>query len=456
MQLGVFRLIKLFALALLLFTAACANLVTTQPRGQNLDLALQARQVSEVLKVVEAPKAYSPKDRLLYYLDAGLLYYYQGDWAASNALLEEAESAFEELQTKSISRAAGSLILNDNALEYAGEDYEDIYINVFKCLNYLQMKDFAAAQVEIRRIDDKLSYLESKYARMEKELSKDPHYQPELKSSRFHFHSSALARYLSLLIYLALDDVHSARIDYDNILFAFESQPELYPFSLPPLVKPQERSAQEYLQVLCFVNRGPFKVAEELQVRGGKDHLFVSGSDPAMPALQLVWQDMQPDYYFKFSIPKMQTRSPRIASIIAVAADGSRYPLAKLEDFSLTAQKSFATKEAGILLKSLARTVAKGLAMEKAKREAERKGSTLTSLLVSITADVGMYISENADLRLAGFFPAAAYIAELPLSAGEQDIYLEYYSPAGTLVYRQKSTVMVQHKGLNLLQSWCF
>ncbi|MDD3536171.1 MAG: hypothetical protein PHC50_08515 [Candidatus Cloacimonetes bacterium] len=453
MQAGVFRLL---AFAALLFLAACANLITTQPSSQNIDAALQARELEEVLKAVESPKAYSKKDRLLYYLDAGLLHHYQGDWEASNALLEEAERAFEELQTKSLSRAAGSMLLNDNTLEYAGEDYEDIYINIFKCLNYLQLQDLASAQVETRRIDDKLSHLESKYARMEKELSQDEHYQSELKSSKFHFHSSALARYLSLLGYLAAGDLHAARIDYDNILFAFQSQPELYPFRPPSLVHPQERGSKQYLQVLCFANRGPYKVAQELQVRGGKDHILVSGSDPTMPALQLFWKDMQPDYYFKLSIPKMQNRSPRIGQVVAVSADGKRYPLAKLEDFALTAQKSFATKEAGILLKSLARTVAKGLAMEKAKREAESKTSSLASMLISMTADIGLYLSENADLRLANFFPAAAYIAEIPLPEGEHEIYLEYYAPGGNLLYREKSSVRVQARALNLLQSWCF
>lgn len=456
MQSGVFRLYQLFGIFALLFFAACANIYSTQPRGQGIDVALQSRQISEALKLVEKPKAYAHKDRLLYYLDAGLLHYYQGDWETSNALLEEAERAFEELQTKSLSRAAGSLILNDNALEYSGEDYEDIYINIFKCLNYLQLKDLEAAQVEIRRIDDKLSHLESKYARLEKELSKDPHYQPQLYRGRLHFHSSALARYLSLLIYLAEGDIHAARIDFDNVHFAFKSQPELYPFGMPDIIHPEERGSQSYLQVLCFANRGPFKEAEELQVRGGKDHLWIAGSDPTVPALQLFWQDMQPDYYFKLSIPKMRSRSPRVARIMVLTSDGRRYPLAKLEDFELSARHSFANKEAGILLKSLTRTVAKGLALEKAKREAERKGNSLASMLVSMSADIGLYLSENADLRLANFFPAAAYIAELPLPAGEQELTIEYYSPTGALVHRQKSTVMVQRKGLNLLQSWCF
>ena len=61
-----------------------------------------------------------------------MLHHYNGDFEQSNTLLSKAETAFDELYTKSIGRAAASMLLNDNILEYSGEDYEDIYLNIFK------------------------------------------------------------------------------------------------------------------------------------------------------------------------------------------------------------------------------------------------------------------------------------------------------------------------------------
>jgi len=92
---------------------------------------------------------YQLKDRVMYYLDLGMLYHFNGDYKLSNEFLTKAERAIEELYTKSISKAALSMALNDNALDYGGEDYEDIYLNIFKALNYINLNDPEDAFVEV-------------------------------------------------------------------------------------------------------------------------------------------------------------------------------------------------------------------------------------------------------------------------------------------------------------------
>ncbi len=76
---------------------------------------------------------------MLYYLDLGMLHHYAGNYAKSNEFLQKAEYAIEELFTASVSKIATSLLLNDNALDYSGEDYEDIYLNIFKALNFIAL-----------------------------------------------------------------------------------------------------------------------------------------------------------------------------------------------------------------------------------------------------------------------------------------------------------------------------
>ena len=191
--------------------SSCASAVHSQKVVQSLDNALASRDIDAALKIVENPKNYKDKERLLYYLDAGMLHHYKGDWERSNELLELAESAIEQLQTKSLSRGAGSMLLNDNTLEYSGEDYEDIYINVFKALNYLNLDERDDAFVEIRRLDDKLGYLEQKHAKMAKELLKDSKAEIKPKDLKSRFHASALARYLSMVMYEA-DQIGRAHV----------------------------------------------------------------------------------------------------------------------------------------------------------------------------------------------------------------------------------------------------
>jgi hypothetical protein len=70
---------------------------------------------------------FADKDRFIYLLDSGLLYHYAEKLTRPTPVLARAELAADELYTKSISRAAASLLLNDNVLEYSGEDYEILY-----------------------------------------------------------------------------------------------------------------------------------------------------------------------------------------------------------------------------------------------------------------------------------------------------------------------------------------
>ncbi|MDD2423937.1 MAG: hypothetical protein PHG34_06980 [Candidatus Cloacimonetes bacterium] len=446
--------LSLLFMAILL--SSCASAVHSQKVVQSLDNALASRDIDAALKIVENPKNYKDKERLLYYLDAGMLHHYKGDWERSNELLELAESAIEQLQTKSLSRGAGSMLLNDNTLEYSGEDYEDIYINVFKALNYLNLDERDDAFVEIRRLDDKLGYLEQKHAKMAKELLKDSKAEIKPKDLKSRFHASALARYLSMVMYEADRQKDDARIDYDNIQFAFASQPDLYPFSPPELMHPQAAKSNNVVRVLSFINRGPYKQSREMHVHTSENLLLLGSVDQDLDIAPIAWPGIKEGYYFKFALPYLKERNPRVARVDAVAPNGQRYTLQKLEDINLVAKRSYEAKEAMVLLKSISRTVLKGVAAEQAKSQAQKETSNLGASLLSLAMDAAILISENADLRLSQFFPGAALVAEIPVSAGQNTIRLEYYSAFGSLIYSEEHTLEVGPDQPNFINAWCF
>ncbi|HDR04815.1 MAG TPA: hypothetical protein ENN84_06165, partial [Candidatus Marinimicrobia bacterium] len=122
-----------YALILIIMTA-CASTQTSTEQFANTDDMLLRGDYQAVISQLEAAKEkeYKAKDRVLYYLDLGMLHHYAGNFEKSNEFLQKAEYAIEELFTASISKIATSLLLNDNALDYSGEDYEDIYLNIFK------------------------------------------------------------------------------------------------------------------------------------------------------------------------------------------------------------------------------------------------------------------------------------------------------------------------------------
>nr|MDK2850315.1 uncharacterized protein [Candidatus Cloacimonadota bacterium] len=436
--------------------ASCAANIRSEHTIATLDQALYQKDIDAALTIVDKPKAYKDKEKLLYYLDAGMLHHYKGNWEKSNELLQMAEDTIEELYTKSLSRAASSVLLNDNSLEYSGEDYEDVYINVFKALNYLNLGDIEAALVEVRRVDYKLSYLEQKHARIAKEMNNNEDVQVEIKSGKFRFHSSALARYLSMALYAATGQYDNARIDYENVLFAFQSQPEIYPFQPPEISQPQRNREAQPLRVVSFVNRAPYKRAREMHIHTSKDLLLIGSVDEDIEVFPIEWKGIEEGYYFKFSIPYLVQRDPRIGRVEAVTSDGKRYRLEKLEDMGLVAQRSFEVKEPMILLKSVTRCILKGLAAQEAKSRANNGSSSVGGSLISLAADAAILFGEKADLRISQFFPAEAYVAEIPLPDDTDSIRIEYFSPEGFLVYAETRDLGQTANASKLISTWCF
>src|SRR5690606_34965108 len=90
---------------------------------------------------LEKTKVYQPKDQLLLYLEKGTAYHFAGEYKKSFNDFDLAERNIESNYTKSIARGIKSFVVNDNMLVYDSEDYEDVYINAFKALNFIHMGD---------------------------------------------------------------------------------------------------------------------------------------------------------------------------------------------------------------------------------------------------------------------------------------------------------------------------
>jgi hypothetical protein len=108
-------------LALLLLTG-CANLRTDKTHYAGINNLLAKADYSQAITKIEASKekAYTYKDRVVYYLDIGMLLHWNGEYQKSNEFLEKAERGIEDNFAKSVTRSASSMIMNDNVLAYAG------------------------------------------------------------------------------------------------------------------------------------------------------------------------------------------------------------------------------------------------------------------------------------------------------------------------------------------------
>ena len=127
---------------------------------------LREGDYTAVYQTLDADSAllYSEHDEVLAALDKGIISHYEGEYTRSNEELTVAEQKIYEYVTKSISQSISSFLLSDTVVDYAGETYEDIYTNLFMALNYIHLDDIENAFVEIRRFDNKLKNISSRYA----------------------------------------------------------------------------------------------------------------------------------------------------------------------------------------------------------------------------------------------------------------------------------------------------
>ena len=451
--------------AALAVVQGCALLRTDKSQYAGMEQMLAEEEYPAAIAQIEAAKetAYTYKDRVVYYLDVGMLYHWNSDYEKSNEMLEKAERAIEENFTKSLSRSASSLIMNDNVLAYAGEDYEDIYLNAFKALNYLALGMNDEAFVEVRRIDIKLAQLESKYDRLARKLSEAEEAQEEFRPGRSYFQASALGRYLSMLLYrhdYKWDDV---RIDLEKIERGWKLQPDIYTFPPPDFSRSTERIRPPLarVNVMAFSGLAPDKKAATFYIHTEENLIILAGSSENYLGKQqldgfnvIPWEGIHAGHHFKIQLPYMEPHRSRTASIRVEATGRPAEALQQLESLENAAIEAFSIRKPMIYLKTITRAVAKGLAAEKAKQDmTENLGETM-AFFTRLAADLAVDQTENADLRVSRFFPAEAAVSELHLDEGTYDFRINYYDENGRLLHTDEKTgVRIEAGQLNVIES---
>lgn len=445
---------------------SCASMATMKEQYKGIDTLILERRYGEAITRLEKAKEkyYAEKDKVLYYLDVGMLCHYNGDYAKSNELLTQAEYAIEELFTKSVSKAALSLLLNDNALDYFGEDYENIYINVFKALNYIYLNRRDDAIVEIKRVDIKLGMLEDKYKKLSSEYNRSKDSKVAMHPGTTNFYNSALARYLSMLIYLSEGELDNARIDRGKVIEAFQNEPNIYNFAMPDLDAYFSRSRKARVNFICFTGNGADKIAKTLYIHSERGLLVIVPTEEDRGFKEeikdftaIAYPGIPDNVHFKFQLPYLKTRGSKVKNIrIRLSSAAPVEADCKLiENMQNVAVETFKVKKPIIYFKTILRTVAKGLlAMEGKSRINKKVDNPLGAFLLGIATDVAVDATESADLRISHFFPSYSFVDEIEVEPGTYEVDIEYYGQNGALLYvDRKAGVEVKANGFNFLES---
>lgn len=381
---------------------------------------------------------YPAKNAVMLFLDKGMLDHYAEHYEESASELEEAERLIEEAYTKSVTLEVGTFILNDNTREYAGEDYEDIYLNVFNALNYYNRGNVEEALVEVRKINQKLQALTVKYAAS---IEKAKQYADENggysgdSDEPFTFTDSALARYLAALFWRGTGHRDDARIDLDALAEAYRLAPQVYDNPLPSTVKDEYQTpkGEARINFIAFAGLSPLKVETTIYI----PLPFPFPNDSA-----------------KVALPEMSYRPVEAVHVEAVIDGTERHTLELVEDMGKVMEETFKARRTLIYVKTVARTIVKTSAAAIAQAAVTEDNDVGWGLLTGLAGRLFTEGTESADTRSARYFPRYAFVGGVNLSPGEHTVTLNFYS-GGRIITSVSKTVQARENRLNLVEAVC-
>lgn len=369
------------------------------------------------------------KNRLLYRLEKASIYHYEGQLKAAEREYKAAARLATELYTKSMSQGVMSWMVNDNTMDYVGEDYEIIGIHTMMAILYLELGELTKAAVEARRINTRL-----------RELGRDQAREENVPGIRYE--RDAFALYLSGLVFEATGKVDHAIIDFTK---ALESYHQGYPGgSTPPglvqslyrLAKQRGRSsiltklAAEHSHEVAALDASASGAGIVVIAKGyptvGKDsqsfvfhapHGFIRYAWPVIPA----GSPAMPPYVFQLkhaSAQPLHVDSGRRADAAA-----GRIPM--IQDYDDLARVILEDRRAGLTAKALSRIVAKG-AVAYGLMNSESSAMVLLGMLLSLSS----LFTETADTRSWNLLPGGFGLKRYFLQPN-QSYQLSYVSPHG-------------------------
>ncbi|MCL1818536.1 MAG: hypothetical protein FWG35_06360, partial [Spirochaetaceae bacterium] len=271
-----------------------------------------------------------------------------------------------------------------------------------------------------------------------------------VKMEEMEFHNSALARYISVLLYRADNRRDSARIDLDQLRKAFTDQPAVYDFPPPANLDGMLRSTEKArLNVIAFAGPGPTKTASTLRITTIAGSIIITqeeedeaGNMKLKDLTPIPFPLSVPNLNFKVQTAAMTSRASKVARIRVIVDGTPAGDLSLIEKMDKVAIETFKMNESIIRTRTIIRAVTTAAVTGAAKGLANdmTKGSTVGSLLSfvgGLALDVAADIKEEADLRLARYFPGKAYVGEFLVDPGEHDVAIEFFNAAGGLLYRQ-------------------
>lgn len=190
---GFIPLIKiLFLITILLCSCAKNYIVKLQTTEEYFYRGKYNSAIDEIRTLVEDADA---KDKLLYFMEAGVILHSMGEYEKSNLAFKDADAIAETIKT-SISKQVAAFLLNDTKANFKGENFERVLIKFYIALNYLMLNDYDSAKRYFRKVNYELR---------------------EMKYEDQKYKQNVAARFLDAIISESQGNYNDARVQYKNI-----------------------------------------------------------------------------------------------------------------------------------------------------------------------------------------------------------------------------------------------
>lgn len=374
---------------LVLLTFVLAGCATYQSRVSPARDLLVSGQCDAALKALEELSAKGDGDQLVHLMDYGSALQICGDYKRSNQVFLQATKLADQVDYQSVSRVVGATLLNEEMIQYKGDTFEKLFLNVSLALNYMQMGQFDDALVEVRTMNQKFVKL-----------------QGEEKRS---FELNSFSKYLSGLIWEANKKYDDACIDFRDAYFIDPFYRKIAIDMLRTCWK--AKRGDEFNELVKKISATPeeIKTAKE----NNKSELiiiYMQGWGPRK-------QPRPENHVFPYlvSVPS-QTQFVRVDLLDA----GKEKVTLSLRSESVYSVEKAAIETLNADYNSLvARRVGARVAKEVVADQIRQKDKVLGNL-----AWLAMVASERADLRQWSIFPRTMQVIRIPVSPGPQTFHL--------------------------------
>lgn len=437
----VFRLILFVSVGLVLGGCAASSIFMSYPaQMQSIKKQIQAKQYTAAQTALEAHR--DDADKILYMMERGRTSQLANDKKSSIEDFKQVIKAMEASDEKAIisltdaAAQSSALLTNDNAIPYAGEGYERVFVHQYQAMNYLFSNNLDAARVEVRRanIEQRLALNEHESELTDAE-EKGREYAEKNKSFMNAFAAmeavagkvknsfqNAYTFYASGVIYEILGKPNDAYIDYKSALEIFPDNIYVQKDVLRLARQLDMRDDYE-----LYKKRYTFKLSKPGKDEGELVVFFEHGFAPAKTEVSVPIFTGQQIQKVAFPIYAMQWQAPSSlrVSIEGGASIGETSPIVYVQAMAV---KALQEKLPGMLTRQILRVVAK-------KEMAEQAGKA-GGAWVKLGADIFNIVSENADRRSWLTLPNDAQILRGSLPKGEYQLRLSNGRAKGSMTVK--------------------